>query len=218
MVCENMQDEFSSQVDAIYRYVCRMDDATRSRERIARRTRELTRAELLGPEHAQLYDLNRVVSTAVAEAAPICQSLGVRVRLWQAIDLPRVPLLLEPLQHMMAGLIDLCLDDEDASSLELRTASELDRVVAQIDRYPRVRVPDPQRTWTELPLGARLELIVGAQAVRMLGGRMIIRHRGSELQARIELRRADSRLPLGNALSRPRSRRYPTVIDTLSLS
>lgn len=210
-----MQDALFHRVDAIYRYVRRMTDADGERRRIARRQRDALRTELISPEQAQLHDLNRVLSAAAADAAPVCQSLGVRLRLWQALDLPRVPLLVDPLHDTFSGLIDLCLDEDDVSMLELRSWGELDRVVAQIDQHVHHPAPYDNMHWSDLRLDSRLELVIGGQVLRAMGGRMIVRERAGALRARIELPRGDSRLPLGARVS-SRFHPRPSVAENVT--
>lgn len=213
-----MEDALFNRVDVIYRYVRRMTDADGERQRIARRQRDALRTELIVPEQAQLHDLNRVLSAAAADAAPVCRSLGVRLRLWQALDLPRVPLLVEPLHDTFSGLIDLCLDEDDVAMLELRSWGELDRVVAQIDQHVHHPASCDNLHWSDLRLDSRLELVIGGQVLRAMGGRMTVRARAGALRARIELPRGDSRLPLGARASSQFYSRPPVVENITRLS
>ncbi len=194
-----MPQKLLERIDSIYRYVQRAQQDQDLRSRVCRRQEEVLRVELVGVDQARLFDLNVVVASVVAEALPVCRSLGVSLRVWQAADLPPVPLLVEPMQHTLAGLIDLCLDEERVEALELRTWSELDCVVASVERRVNgAGGDDPHACWRELAPGARLELLVGAQALRALGGALSMRSRGRQLVCRVEIPRGANAMPLGD--------------------
>jgi hypothetical protein len=180
-----MNELFAKRVEAIYDYI-NTGASPAHLERLERRHRDLSQPEVLTAENATLCDVNRLVEQVVADALPICRDLGVPVRLLQAVNLPRVRMLIRPIEHTLAGLVDLCLDEADVAGLMLTTSAELDRVVVQIER--RIGSDgDGSLTWRELRLGPRLEFVVGAQALRAVGGRMVVRQRANQIVARVEL-------------------------------
>jgi hypothetical protein len=206
-----MSLELFDRIETVYRYVQRAQHDLDVRARVVKRQEEMLRVEVVGIEQARLGDLNAVVAQVVAEALPVCRALGVRLRVWQTADMPRVPLLVEPLQHTLAGLIDLCLDDDDVHTLELRTWSELDCVVVGVERRVLSNAAATS-VWREVNAGDRVELLVGAQALRALGGALSMRSRGHELVCRIEVPRGDSIMPLGECYELPEWR--PAVAET----
>ena len=189
-------DLFSERVDAIYQHVIR-GGGSASLERLARRQEALSKQDLISVDEARLHDLNLLVSRAVADALPLCRQLGIPVRLRQATHLPAVRLLPEPIEYMLAGLIDLCLDDEAVLALGVSTRAEVDRVIIGIERR-LIGSIGSVALWHDVPLNAHLELLVGAQTLRAMGGRLVARYRERELWARIEIPRIDCALQIND--------------------
>lgn len=209
--------ELLTRIDAIYRYVKRASEQEHI-DRIGKRQEEMVRTEFLGVDKVKLTDLNTLITAAVADALPLCKRLGVPLRVWQGMALPRVPVLLSPLKHTLSGLIDLCLDDESTERLELRTWGEVDRVVALFERKIPAANVDNNTHWREIRLDARLELLVGSQALRATGGKMSVIARGQQLRARVDLARGDSTVPMGATLGifdMPLKRRMSKEAPTL---
>jgi len=161
-------------------------------QRVTRRQAHLAEPEILHPDRAELYDLNRLVRTVVEEGRPLCDALGVRLVLQQDPRLPAVPILVRPLEDALAAALDLCLE-EDPSEIRVRTEARGNWVVATISR--RVAQADldldwfrPRGGWQAAGRMGPVELLVGDRTSRALGGRFLVQERGgADLSLKLEL-------------------------------
>jgi hypothetical protein len=155
-------------------------------QRVSERMRRLVEPEILSLDDAELHDLNRIVWTKVEEVRPLCRALGIGLVLQQDPGLPAVPLLVSPIEDMLAAALDLCLEDE-VQMVRARTRAARDRAVVTIERWCSAGPATDGRAWQEIrPMGS-LELIVGDRTARALGGRLRIQRRAADLRVRLEL-------------------------------
>jgi len=154
--------------------------------RLDQRHARLIEPEVLTPDQAELYDLNRIVWSAVESVLPLCQAMSVRLVLEQDPRLPAVPMLIRPIEDALDAVLDLCL--EKGSVVRVRTRACTDRAVTTVERWRASRTRDRRSTcWFDAGTMGQVELIVGDRAARALGGRIRIMRRADDLRFRLEL-------------------------------
>ena len=185
-------------VEQVLDQVCKqvVDQGTQalSAQRIDRAGAGRALPEVLSMEMAELHNLNDVVTRVVDRASPLWKALGIRVILQLERLLPPVQMLVQPTEEALAVALDICLAG-DLDILRVHTRVCKDRAVLTLERllspryglaqtYPEHR---SEVHWVEAGSMGRVELLVGDQTTRALGGRMSIQHRDGDLRLWMEL-------------------------------
>ena len=185
-------------VEQVLDQVCKqvVDQGTQalSAQRIDRVGAKRALPEVLSMEMAELHNLNDVVTRVVDRASPLWKALGIRVVLQLEQSLPPVQMLVQPTEEALVVALELCLAG-DLDILRVHSRVCKDRAVLTLERllaprYGVARAYMEERSgvqWIEAGSMGRVELLVGGQTTRALGGRMSIQHREGDLRLWLEL-------------------------------
>jgi hypothetical protein len=150
-------------------------------------------ALLLNAAEARPYNINALVEQSLSEVLPRQPDSATRVFVDLDITLPRLPLLIDPFRHALSKALELCLQVDEPSAVVVRTAAQADIAVVSIERHPlcysslRRRRRRHSRIWHDLGTMGDLDLLVGQQVLRALGGRLWLIRGKQELRAVFEL-------------------------------
>lgn len=159
--------------------------------------------EVFSAEYAEPHDLNRIVAATLFEVNPLCQALNLPVYIQYDWRLPPVPMLIEPIRDTISAMLDICIDPDLAASCSIRvqTSAWRDRALCVVERQSNSISP---ANWRDVGALGRLELMVGVQTSRALGGCLRVMRREEDLRLWLEL-------PLVNRPNGSLSTRYPAT-------
>lgn len=148
-----------------------------------------TVAHVILPERARLCDLNELVERTLFDMLPRFAEREMAVVAELDLFVPPVPLLAEPFCAALRRALAICVDGGGPGSY-LRARIVLDRfhVTVGLQCLPRARVSRLERMrirsarpqlWYEVGAAGDVDLLVGAQVLRALGGSLRV-YRNSE--------------------------------------
>lgn len=151
--------------------------------------------EVICLDQAEFHDLNQLVWSASERFFETCKTKGIRIQLQLDMRIPKVPMLIQPIQDSLIAALELCLDGT-ACELRIRTRATGNRVIATLERHCGTtdgRMGLKQATnkknppWLDTQLGGHLELLVGECATRALGGKLRLQRRDEDVRLWLEL-------------------------------
>lgn len=148
---------------------------------------------MLSTAEARPLNINALVEHSLMEV--LRQGVHSEARVFVDLDttLPRLFVLQQPVQDALRRALVLCLQAAELSVVVVRTLAASEMAVVSIERCSRRRYETIDlrcrrpKTWHEVGSINDLDLLVGQQVLRALGGRLWLLRRPNELRAQFEL-------------------------------